>query len=80
MKPEASLSQAGINDSHFIFYSARITAPLATNLLVDFPGGDAVLATINGEPAKPASGMPGSTSRVSRSAWAVGTPQSATAG
>ena len=60
VKPEASLSQAGINDSHFIFYSARITAPLATNLLVDFPGGDAVLATINGEPAKPASGMPGS--------------------
>ena len=59
VKAETGLSQAGIYDSHFLFYSAKINCPLATNLLVECPAGDGVLATINGQAANRAGGTAG---------------------
>lgn len=51
LQPGGSLAQAGIYDSHFIFYPAKISNAAATNLLVEYPAGDAVLALVNGEPS-----------------------------
>jgi hypothetical protein len=42
------LAQAGIYDSRFVFYRATITSATPTNLLVEFPANDSVLATVNG--------------------------------
>ncbi|HEV2436027.1 MAG TPA: beta-galactosidase [Verrucomicrobiae bacterium] len=52
LKPEETLPQAGIYDSHFIFYRTKISCAAPTNLMVAYPDGDAVLATINGKPAR----------------------------
>jgi hypothetical protein len=49
LKSGEALAQAGVYDSHFIFYRAKISSPGETNLLVDFPSGDAVLPEINGK-------------------------------
>jgi hypothetical protein len=51
MKSGESLAQAGVYGSHFIFYRTKISRATATNLLVEYPDGDAVLALINGRPA-----------------------------
>jgi hypothetical protein len=55
-----NLAQAGVYDSHFIFYRARISCATPTNLLVGFPKGDAVLALVNGHPAAAVGGSSGS--------------------
>jgi len=52
VEPGSSLAENGIYDSHFIFYQASVTCPAATNLLVDYPPGDTVLATVNGQPTR----------------------------
>ncbi len=49
LKPGETLPQAGIYDSHFIFYRTRLHCATATNLQVEYPDGDAVLATVNGK-------------------------------
>ena len=51
LKSGEDLAQAGVFDSRFIFYRAKISSATATNLLVEFPADDIVLATINGKPA-----------------------------
>jgi len=51
LQQNGSLARAGIYDSHFIFYQAKISSPGATNLLVEYAAGDAVLAFVNGEPS-----------------------------
>ena len=60
IKSGQHLAQAGIYDSRFIFYRPRVSSPTATNLLVEYPDGDAVLATINGRPATRIGGTGGS--------------------
>ena len=50
LKPGEGLVQAGIDDSHFIFYQTGIRCRTATNLMVQFPNGDTVLALVNGKP------------------------------
>ncbi|HTR41321.1 MAG TPA: beta-galactosidase [Pseudomonadales bacterium] len=49
LKEGESLAPDGIYDSHFIFYQAKVSCPTATNLLVEYPDGDAVLALVNGQ-------------------------------
>lgn len=49
LKPDETLAHAGVYDSHFIFYRAKISCAVATNLVVKFPDGDSVLATVNGK-------------------------------
>ncbi len=56
MKTGERLANAGIYDSHFIFYRANVSSPTATNLLVEYPDGDAVLALSNGKPLSHAAG------------------------
>ncbi len=56
LKPGESLVQAGIYDSHFIVYHTKIFCPAATNLLVEYPEGDTVLAVVNGQPVPHAPG------------------------
>jgi len=51
LKPGETLPEAGVYGSGFLFYRTTVTSPAATNLLVEYPGGDAVLAAIDGEPA-----------------------------
>jgi len=51
LKPDASLAESGVYDSHFIFYQTKMTNATATNLLVQFAGHDAALAQVNGQPA-----------------------------
>jgi hypothetical protein len=46
--PGEALADAGVYDSHFIFYKTKVTCPVATNLLVTIPEGDSVVAIING--------------------------------
>jgi hypothetical protein len=55
-----NLAQAGIYDSHFIFYRAKIVTAGRTNLLVGFRDGDGVLAMINGRPSPSLGGTAGS--------------------
>jgi hypothetical protein len=55
-----TLPQAGIDDSRFVFYRAKISSKTGTNLLVEFPGGDAVLAAVNGQPVAPVVNTTGS--------------------
>lgn len=50
LKPGETLAQAGIYDSHFIFYKTELLCSAPTNLLVEFPDGDSVVATVNGKP------------------------------
>ena len=60
LKARENLAAAGVFDSHFIFYRTEVTVPAATNLLVEFPEGDAVLAEINGAVVRPLGGLAGS--------------------
>jgi hypothetical protein len=50
LKSGETLAQAGIYDSHFIFYRAKVSCAATTNLLVSYPDGDAVEALVNGRP------------------------------
>ena len=50
LKPGKTLAQAGVYDSHFIFYQTKVSCKTATNLEVKYPDGDDVLATVNGKP------------------------------
>lgn len=50
LKAGETLAQAGVYDSHFIFYSGKISCATATNFEVKYPDGDSVLAAINGKP------------------------------
>jgi hypothetical protein len=59
LKSGENVAQAGIYDSRFIFYRGNISNPAATNLLVELPAGDAVLAAINGKSVARAGGSPG---------------------
>ncbi|MGA2243567.1 MAG: beta-galactosidase [Verrucomicrobiota bacterium] len=56
LKPDETLPEAGVCGSGFIYYRATITSPTPTNLWIEYPGGDAVLAAINGEPTPRVSG------------------------
>ncbi len=49
MKPGQNLAQLGVYDSRLIFYQAKISSATRTNLMVEYPENDAVLATINGK-------------------------------
>jgi hypothetical protein len=48
------LAATGIYDSGFIYYRATIATDIPTNLLVQFPDGDDVLAGVNGHAISPA--------------------------
>jgi Glycosyl hydrolases family 35/Beta-galactosidase jelly roll domain len=50
IKSGEALARAGIYDSHFIFYRAQVSCATATNLLVNYPDGDAVATLVNGHP------------------------------
>jgi hypothetical protein len=52
LKPGEDLAQAGVYGSGFVFYRAKISSAGPTNLLVEFPAADAVLATVNGQRAE----------------------------
>ncbi|HTV75669.1 MAG TPA: beta galactosidase jelly roll domain-containing protein, partial [Candidatus Baltobacteraceae bacterium] len=56
MNPGETLEQLGIYDSGFVFYRTKISSRTATNFMVEFPDGDAVLATVNDRPVAPAGG------------------------
>jgi len=58
--PGETLPEAGVYGSGFIFYRVTLRNPVATNLLVQYPDGDAVLAAINGQSAARAGGAAGS--------------------
>ena len=60
LAPDETLAQAGINDSRFVFYRAGLFSGNQTNLLVKFPEGDSILATIKGRPAAPLVNQAGS--------------------
>ncbi len=60
LRPDENLAQAGVYDSHFIFYRAKITVATRTNLLVGLPDGDAVEAMINARPSPASGNTPGS--------------------
>jgi hypothetical protein len=60
IKSGETLAQAGIYDSRFIYYRTKVYGRAATNLLVEYPNGDAVLATFNGKPAARLGGTEGS--------------------
>ncbi len=49
LKSGEALAPAGVYDSHFIFYQAKVSGAAATNLDVEYPDGDAVLAVVNGQ-------------------------------
>jgi Glycosyl hydrolases family 35/Beta-galactosidase, galactose-binding domain len=59
--PGQDIAQAGIYDNRFLFYDAKVNSATGTNLLVDYPAGDAVLAAANGK----AGGRVGGTSSTS---------------
>ncbi|HXC35409.1 MAG TPA: beta-galactosidase [Candidatus Acidoferrales bacterium] len=52
LRPGESLDQAGVYDSHFLFYKTKISCAVPTNLLVEIPNGDSVLAIINARLAR----------------------------
>jgi len=58
LQPGETLAEAGVYDSHFVFYRAELSCATATNLLVQYPDGDAVLAQANGKPAPFAADQP----------------------
>ena len=60
LQPGEDLARAGIYDSRFIFYQAEISNSTATNLVVEYPHGDAVRASLNGRPVGRLSGAAGS--------------------
>ena len=43
------LASAGIYDSRFLFYQATVNCTNPMNVAVEYPGGDAVLAEVNGK-------------------------------
>lgn len=49
LKPGATLADAGVDDSYFIFYRTKVSCDGPTNLLVEYPDGDAALAIVNGK-------------------------------
>jgi hypothetical protein len=49
MRPGQSLDQLGIYDSRFLFYRVKLESTTATNLIVEHPTGDGVLAAANGK-------------------------------
>ena len=49
MKSGQNLAQLGVYNSGFIFYQTKISSTTPTNLMVEFPENDVVLATINGK-------------------------------
>jgi hypothetical protein len=51
LKAGENLAQAGVYDSHFIFYRADASCTSNTDLQVNYPKGDEVLAAINDTPA-----------------------------
>lgn len=59
LHPGETLAQAGVYGSGFIFYRTTVKTSSATNLMVEYPAGDAVLAVINGQSATPLSGTAG---------------------
>lgn len=59
LKPGEALAPAGVYDSHFIFYRAKISSATETNLLVEYPSGDAVLPEIKGKQLSRAGGSSG---------------------
>jgi hypothetical protein len=61
LKPGELPSAAGIYDSHFLIYRMKIFCAGQTNLMVEYPDGDSVLATVNGQP-QPALSHSGSSS------------------
>ena len=52
IKSGESLADAGIYDSHFIFYRAKISSHTDSDLVVNQTNGDAVLVFDNGKPAE----------------------------
>lgn len=58
--PGEDLAQAGVYDSHFIFYRADLFTPMATNLAVEYRPGESAQAIINGQLAPPVVSMVGS--------------------
>jgi hypothetical protein len=52
LKPGETLAQAGVYDSHFIFYKTKVSCAASANLLVQMPDGDTVLANIDGNLAR----------------------------
>ncbi|MBU6409461.1 MAG: beta-galactosidase [Verrucomicrobia bacterium] len=50
LAPHETLAEAGDYGSGFVFYRLNLSNPTATNLMVEFPHGDAVLAEVNGKP------------------------------
>jgi hypothetical protein len=60
LKAREGLAEAGVYDSHFIFYRAKVSSDTATNLQVEYPNYDAVVAAVNGETAQRVGGMDGS--------------------
>ena len=56
----ATTEEMGIYDSHYLFYQGQAESALATNLLVELPPGDKVLATVNGKPVGSIGGARGS--------------------
>ncbi len=59
LEPGETLVQAGDYGSQFVFYRTTIQSVIETNLMVEYPHGDAVLATINGRPEAAASSTAG---------------------
>ena len=49
IKSFGPLWQEGVDDSHFLFYRAEVSCPSETNLLVEYPDGDAVVPSANGK-------------------------------
>jgi hypothetical protein len=56
LSPGETLAQARDYGSDFVFYRAKLYNRTATNLMVEFPDGDAVLAVVNGTATTVSSG------------------------
>lgn len=56
LKLGESLPEAGVYGSGFLFYRTAITSETPADLWIEYPAGDAVLATIDGEPVSRVSG------------------------
>jgi hypothetical protein len=51
LQPGETLPQAGVYGSGFLYYRTTVGSETPTNLWVEYPGGDAVLAAIDGQSA-----------------------------
>ena len=51
LEPDETLPAAGFYGSDFLFYRTTFSSPTPTNLWLEYPGGDAVLANLGGQPA-----------------------------